>query len=140
VDDSFSIVVEHDPDPRDLAELEERLAEAAVAAVGLGAERDFGVFVREGGRLVAGASGSIWGGCCQVHSLWVDDNLRGGGLARSLMGAAEAEARRSGCRLVMGLAYDVLIGDFYDRLGYRTVGAIEDCPKGTAIRWYRKDL
>ena len=24
------------------------------------------------------------------------------------------------CRLVMGLTYDVLTGDYYDRLGYRT--------------------
>ena len=56
------------------------------------------------------------------------------------MAEAEAEARRRGCRLVMGLTYDVLTGDFYDRLGYRTVGVIEDCPAGTTTRWYRKDL
>ena len=32
----------------------------------------------------------------------------------------------------MGLTYDVLIGDFYERLGYRTVGLIEDYPAGTS--------
>ena len=56
------------------------------------------------------------------------------------MAEAEAEAHRRGCRLVMGLTYDVLTADFYDRLGYRTVGVIEDCPAGTTTRWYRKDL
>ena len=45
-----------------------------------------------------------------------------------------------GCRLVMGLTYDVLTRGFYDRLGYRTVGMIENCPAGTATRWYCKDL
>jgi hypothetical protein len=40
----------------------------------------------------------------------------------------------------MGLTYDVLTSGFYDRLGYRTVGIIEDCPAGTATRWYCKDL
>jgi hypothetical protein len=40
----------------------------------------------------------------------------------------------------MGLTYDVLTLGFYERLGYRTVGIIEDCPAGTATRWYRKDL
>ena len=75
-----------------------------------------------------------------MHALWVDDSLRGKGLARALMAEAEAEARRRGCRLVMGLTYDVLTADFYDRLGYRTIGAIEDCPSGTTTRWYRKDL
>ena len=42
--------------------------------------------------------------------------------------------------LVMGLTYDVLTGDYYDRLGFRTVGTIENCPTGTSTRWYCKDL
>jgi hypothetical protein len=56
------------------------------------------------------------------------------------MAAAEAEAARQGCRLLMGLAYEVLTADFYDRLGYTVVGEIDDCPAGTTTRWYRKDL
>ena len=40
----------------------------------------------------------------------------------------------------MGLAYEVLTSDFYDRLGYSVVGEIDDCPAGTTTRWYRKDL
>ena len=135
------LVVENDPDPRDLALLEEKLAAAAVAAVGVGAEEEFGIFIRDdAGRIVAGASGSVWGGCCQIHALWVDGPQRGHGLAWELMAEAEATARRRGCRLVMGLTYDVLTRGFYDRLGYRTVGIIEDCPAGTATRWYCKDL
>ena len=135
------LVVEDEPDPRDLALLEDRLAAAAVAAVGAGDEEEFGIFVRDdAGQIVAGASGSTWGGCCQIHALWVDGPQRGHGLARALMAEAEAVARRRGCRLVMGLTYDVLTRGFYERLGYRTVGIIEDCPAGTATRWYRKDL
>jgi len=138
---SYHLVVEDEPDARDLALLEEKLAAAAVAAVGLGEEEDFGIFARDdNGWIVAGASGSTWGGCCQIHTLWVDGPQRGHGLARELMTQAEATARRRGCRLVMGLTYDVLTRDFYDRLGYRTVGIIENCPAGTATRWYCKDL
>lgn len=138
---SYHLAVEDEPDAHDLALLEEKLAAAAVAAVGLGEEEDFGIFARDGnGRIVAGASGSTWGGCCQIHTLWVDGPQRGHGLARELMAQAEATARRRGCRLVMGLTYDVLTRDFYDRLGYRTVGIIENCPAGTATRWYCKDL
>ena len=138
---SYDLVVEDEPDPAELALLEERLAEAAVVAAGAGLEREFGIFVRdESGQVVAGASGSTWGGCCQVHAVWVDDPLRGRGPARALMAEAEAEARRRGCRLVMGLTYEVLTADFYDRLGYRIIGVIDDCPAGTSTRWYRKDL
>jgi len=137
----YRLVVEDDPDPRELAVLEEKLAAAAAAAAGVGEEEEFGIFVRDDvGRILAGASGSVWGGCCQIHALWVDGPQRGHGLARELMAEAEAVARRRGCRLVMGLTYDVLTPGFYDRLGYRTVGIIEDCPAGTATRWYCKDL
>ena len=75
-----------------------------------------------------------------MHVVWVEESLRRRGLARALMEEVEREARRRGCRLVMGLTYDVLTGDYYERLGYRTVGVIEDCPAGTATRWYCKDL
>lgn len=66
--------------------------------------------------------------------------MRGRGLARALMTEAEDEARRQGCRVLMGLSYEALTGNFYDRLGYRRVGAIPDCPAGTTTRWYCKDL
>lgn len=141
MDDPNRLVVENDPDPFDLALLEERLTDAAVEALGVGPEREFGIFVRDdGGGVVAGVSGMFLGGCCQVHVLWVDEHLRGRGLGHKLMIAAEDEARRQQCRLLMGLTYDVLTADFYDRLGYQTVGVIEDCPAGTTTRWYCKDL
>ena len=56
------------------------------------------------------------------------------------MAETDAEARRRGCRLVMGLTYEVLTADFYDRLGYRIVGVVDDCPAGTSTRSYVKDL
>lgn len=142
MDESYNLVVEPEPDAHDLALLEERLASAAVAAAGVGDEQEFGIFLRDdGGKVVAGASGSIWGSGCQVHAVWVDDRARGRGLGQALMAKAEAEARRRGCRLLMGLTYEVLTADFYDKLGYRTVGVIDDCPAaGTSTRWYCKDL
>ena len=140
MDRPYHVVFEHEPDPLDLAFLEERMAQAAVSAAGVGDEQEFAVLVRDDGRVVAGASGAIWGGGCQVHVVWVDEPLRHRGLARELMAVVERAARQRGCRLVMGLTYDVLTGDFYDRLGYHTVGAIEDYPAGTTTRWYCKDL
>jgi len=72
----YSVVFEHEPDPLDLAFLEERLAEAAVSAAGVGDEQEFAVIVRDGGRIVAGASGAMWGGGCQLHVVWVDQTMR----------------------------------------------------------------
>lgn len=136
----YRLVVEDSPDPADLALLEEQVEAAAVAAAGIDVS-ELAVFVRDGeGRMCGGVSGVVWGGCCELQAMWVDEALRGRGLARALMAAAEAEARRRGCTLVALHAYDLLAPGLYERLGYRAVGVIEGCPAGSAARWYRKDL
>ena len=140
-DDPHPLVVEDSPDAADLALLEERVTAAAIAAAGVGEDRAFGIFVRDGERrILAGISGMTWGGCCQLHAMWVDEPLRGRGLARELMAGAESVAKRRGCTLVEFFAYDLLAAGLYERLGYQAVGVIEGCPAGSTARWYRKDL
>src|SRR5437764_5306679 len=59
------LVVEDSPDAADLALLEDQVAAAAIAAAGLGDEREFGIFGRDDdGRVVAGISAIVWGGYC----------------------------------------------------------------------------
>jgi GNAT superfamily N-acetyltransferase len=141
MDGSHSLVVEDSPAPADLALLEERVAEAAIAAAGLGDDSEFAIFARDGeGRIVAGISGIVWGGCCELQAMWVDKSLRGRGLARALMTGAEEEARRRGCALIVSNAYDLLTGGLHEHLGYETAGVIEGYPAGSAARWYRKNL
>ena len=138
---SYRLVVEGAPPPADLALLEEQVEAAAVAAAGVGDAHEFGVFVRDdNGRVLAGVSGIVWGGYCELHAMWVDAALRGRGLAWALMTAAEEEARRRGCALVVLHAYDVLSGGLFEKLGYETAGVIEGCPAGSTARWYRNDL
>ena len=135
------LVVEGSPDPADLALLEEQVAAAANAATGFGEEQEFGIFAREDdGRVVAGISAIVWGGYCELQAMWVEESLRNRGLAHALFAVAEAEARRRDCTLVVFHAYDLLARGLYERLGYETVGVIENCPAGSAARWYRKVL
>jgi GNAT superfamily N-acetyltransferase len=104
-------------------------------------EEDLAILVRDrDGRLVAGISGLVWAGCCELQAMWVEERLRGRGLGRALMVAAEDEARRRGCGLVAFHAYDLLAKSLYERLGYEVVGVIEGWPAGSAARWYRKVL
>jgi ribosomal protein S18 acetylase RimI-like enzyme len=141
IEPSLRLVVEDAPALADLALLEERVAEAAVAAAGLGDEKELGVFVRdEDGTILAGVSALVWGGYCELQALWVEESLRGRGLARALMARAETEARLRGCALVVFHAYDLLAPGLYERFGYETVGIVEGCPAGNTARWYRKDL
>ena len=140
-DGPFQLVVESSPDLADLALLEERVTAAAIEAAGVGEDRAFGIFVRDDERrIVAGISGMTWGRCCELHAMWVDEPLRGRGLARALMARAESVARQRGCALVEFFAYDLLVAGLYERLGYEAVGVIEGCPAGSAARWYCKRL
>jgi ribosomal protein S18 acetylase RimI-like enzyme len=135
------LVVEDSPAAADAALLEERVAAAAIAASGLGEEQEFGIFARgQDGCVVAGVTAIVWGGYCELQAMWVDESLRNRGLARALVAGAEAEARRRGCAQVVFHAYDLLAPGLYERLGYETVGVIENCPTGSSARWYRKAL
>ena len=138
---SPALVVEDSPDAADVALLEEQVAAAAIAAAGLGDEQEFAIFARDDdGRVVAGISAIVWGGYCELQAMWVEESLRSRGLAFALIAGAEDEARRRGCALVVLHAYDLLTRGLYERLGYETVGVIENCPAGSAARWYRKLL
>jgi GNAT superfamily N-acetyltransferase len=135
------VSVEPCPDAADLALLEAKVAEAAVAVAGTGEEQDLAVFMRgPDGTVAAGISGVVVGGCLDLQAMWVDEALRGRGLARELFVTVEAEARRCGCSMVTLLAYDVTTGRLFERLGYRAAGVIETAFAGTPVRWYFKEL
>ena len=48
-DPPYRVIVDREPDGLDLAFLEERMADAAVSAVGVGEEEEFAVVVRDDG-------------------------------------------------------------------------------------------
>ena len=75
-----------------------------------------------------------------ITVLWVDEPNRGQGLGRQLMERAEGEARARGCRYARTATSDFNAPGFYEKLGYRLYGILEDCPAGETVYYYRKDL
>jgi diamine N-acetyltransferase len=76
----------------------------------------------------------------EIDYLWLDERLRGRDYGAELMRRAEAEAKRRGClRAVVG-TFSFQARGFYEQLGYRIVGALEDHPPGAADYWLRKDF
>ena len=135
------LVVEESPAAADVALLEEQVAAAAVAATGLGEEEQFGIFARgDDGRVVAGISGIVRGGYCELQAMWVEESLRNRGLAHALVAGAEAEARRRGCALLMFHAYESLLEVSTSGSDTRRLESSRTIRRGSAIRWYRKDL
>lgn len=132
--------VENHPDPLDLEVLETHIRREASIAMGLGEEVDLAIFVRDGGKVVAGVAGWTWGDCCELQSLWVQPDLRGRGLATQLLLAAEAEAAARGCSQTVHFTYGFQARALYEQNGYQVMGRVDEFPSGTDTFWYRKRL
>lgn len=94
------------------------------------------------------ADGSLAGGLCAqtfwdwlyVGQVWVREARRGEGIGRELMDAAEGEARRRGCNHVYLDTVSLQAPGFYEKLGYRVIGTLEDFPPGERKFFMTKDL
>ena len=102
--------------------------------------RELGVFLRGGGRVVAGAYGaSVWD-WVHVQFLWVHPDHRGGGLGARIMRAVEAEAARRGC---VGIHLDTCSFQalpFYQKLGYEVFGQVDEHPVGHQRYYLKRQL
>jgi len=78
-----------------------------------------GVFVNgEGGRKLAGLTGSTTGNWLRIDMLWVSETLRGQGVGSQLIEAAEQEARARGCRFAQVDTASFQARPFYEKRGY----------------------
>ena len=135
------IDVRDDHRPELDALLEERIYEFNSAATGIYDGRLLNAAINdEAGKHVAGVSGHTWGGCCTIVLLWVDESLRGTGVGRALMQAAEDEAIRRRCRQMVLTTHSFQAPRFYEKLGFRRIGAIPNNPAGHEDFIYMKDL
>lgn len=84
-----------------------------------------------------GRSGYRW---LFVEYLALPPQARGQGQGTALMLAAEAEARRLDCLGVWLDTYSFQARGFYEKLGYRVFGQIDDYPPGAARFFLSKRL
>jgi GNAT superfamily N-acetyltransferase len=127
--------------PELVALLEERIYEFNSITTGIHDGTALNVSVDdETGTLVAGLSGHSWGGCCTVVLLWVDESMRGSGVGRALMKAAEDEAIRRGCHQMVLTTHSFQAPRFYEKLGFRRHAVVPNNPVGHDDFIYIKDL
>lgn len=97
------------------------------------------IFLRDGGKVVAGLAGHCYGGWLFIAYLWVSEHLRRQGIGRELMAEAERRARERGCHSVWLDTYSFQASGFYHKLGYEIFGTL-DCPPDRKRYFLQKRL
>jgi N-acylglucosamine-6-phosphate 2-epimerase len=92
------------------------------------------------GTLVGGLLAyTVWG-WLYIDILWLAEAARGHAVGTRLRALAEAEARRRGCTHAHLRTFSFQARGFYEKCGYRVIGALEGYPPGGTFYWLRKDF
>jgi GNAT superfamily N-acetyltransferase len=130
------------PSSEELNFLEDRLYEFNSAQTGQEDGRLFAFLIRNDEQeIVAGISGWTWARACEIRDLWVHPSWRRLGYGRSLLQAAEREARDRGCQVVLVASYSFQAPAFYQKHGYELAWQLNDFPPGHQycylVKWFR---
>jgi GNAT superfamily N-acetyltransferase len=136
-----ALTITDEPDHGDVRYLDDRLYEYNVEKTGFSDGRWLSIFLRDDdGTIMAGLHGWTWGTCCGVEKLWIHKSWRGRGLGTTLMRAVEDEARARGAEQIVLDTMTFQAPDFYAKLGFERVGAVDGHPKGFQRISMRKRL
>ena len=106
-----------------------------------GSATPLNLFVRDSeGVLIGGLTATTYWGWLDIDDLWLDESLRKQGIGTVLMQRAEEEGIRRRCTQAQLSTFSFQAKDFYEKLGYRVVGALDDYPPGSSLYWLRKDF
>lgn len=135
------LVVTDKPEPNEIGAIGENLAAFNDADVGPSERRALVVLVRdEAGALKAGINGYTGWGWLFTQWLWVDESLRGHGMAGRMLQAAEDEARARGCHSAWIDTFNPVAEKAYTRQGYQVFGELPDFPIGRTRKFLKKKL
>ena len=92
----------------------------------------FALLVKSPGseKVLGGLLARTWREMLSVELVALPPELRGSGLGSRLLGLAEEEARRRGCRNAWLQTAAWQARGFYEKLGYRLFGQLDDYPAG----------
>ena len=100
-----------------------------------------GIFLEdENKKKLAGLTGETFGNWLCIHYLFIEDCLRGQGIGRKMIEAAESEAKKRGCKYVFVDTFSFQAPGFYRKLGYKEVFTLEDYPYTGKRHYYTKEI
>ena len=133
--------VDHNPSKQDIEALRCQLIEYNIAQSHIDKGQNLTIFVRDPQeQLIAGIVGWIWGQCLEINYLWVHPDLRGQGCGKRLMQTLEQEAQTLGCCTAVVDTYSFQAPQFYQQLGYKVFGSVDDYPSSCQKLFLKKRL
>jgi GNAT superfamily N-acetyltransferase len=117
--------IESEPAADDVAVVAGGVLQVGRQAAAGGDPRPIACFLREDGRVVAGACGRTEFGRLFVEFVWVAEGLRGSGLGSEALGRLERAALGRGCADALIETLSDRVAALYRRLGYVELAVIE---------------
>ena len=137
----YTIRVEENPDAKDVAIVREGLQEYNLPYAGHFDYKELVILLRdETDSVVGGLLGCTYWGYLFIQILWIKENHRSRGKGKALLGVAEQEAVRRGCRYSHLNTHSFQALWFYEKQDYIIAGELEDFPAGYSRYLLRKVL
>ena len=134
------MTIEDKPAPADRARLDRELGKHNRPFLRNPDWQRLGVFIHDADDdIAAGLHGHTYGDWLFVEDLWVRAELRGRGVGRELLAAAEQRARERGCHSAWLDTWSFQAPWFYPKLGYTVFGTL-DYPPGQKRFFLQKRL
>ena len=138
---SYMISVESALSPDDRRVIEAGLTRHALPATGVPGFQPIAVLARDRqAALVAGAVGTINWNWLHIDLLWVLEPCRHTGVGSRLMAEIERVAAQRGCTHAHLDTFSYQARPFYERLGYRVFGVLQNYPPGHQRFFMEKTL
>jgi ribosomal protein S18 acetylase RimI-like enzyme len=135
------ITPESSPQPEDLQIISKGLRDYNTSQVGYDDIQKLAVFLRdENGKVMGGIDGHTYWGVLAIDHLWLHESLRGQGHGTQLLGAAEKEAARRGCKQAIVDTTSFQAPAFYKKHGYEVYGILDHSPDEHQRIYFKKQL
>ncbi|MCR4263821.1 MAG: GNAT family N-acetyltransferase [Candidatus Roizmanbacteria bacterium] len=139
--DKFKFITsEGEPDPIDSQNLSEGMLAHHAKSGHPRESQKYSVFLKVDEKVLGGVIVTfLWTGM-EINSLWVDESIRKQGWGRKLMEAVEEEGRKRGSTISYTNTFHYQAPKFYEKLGYKCYGKIDNFPAGSYLTYYIKKL
>jgi len=133
--------ITNDGNEKDIAEIYKMLKDYNLSRREKSEDVPLGIYLEDdNGNKQAGLTADIFGNWLCIHYLFVSESLRGHGVGKELIVAAENEAIMRGCKYSFVDTFSFQAPGFYSKLGYKEVFSLQEYPYTGARYYYTKEL